>query len=200
MITAGHFPAFWEWKKCNTPRICSKFHQGKKLQLCIKGPQLDVAFIATFWFILRPDIKSYMLNLSDDGKVSLPWIQNQILWDLLEFSNKYLQILLIQCSVWHICIKPALTSCFPTSLGSKVILEKPPQRADISAYLRGHIRWPRKCHSSKCKNRRLQVGRSVLASGEHTGTISHACPSSRADTLGSSPTWLKRLQLGWKGW
>lgn len=48
------------------------------------------------------------------GEESLPWIQNQILWDWLEFSNKHLQTLLIQYSIWHIWIKPTLPSCFPT--------------------------------------------------------------------------------------
>lgn len=143
------------------------------------------------WFWTWCDFQSSLLQWH--SWVSHPWIQNQILWDLLEFTDKHLQTLLIQYSIGHICIKPTLPNCFPTRLGSKVILEKPQQRADISANLKGHIRWPRKCHSSKCKNRRLQDRRSILASRQHIATVGHPAPPT------GGAHW-EAVQIGWKGW
>lgn len=201
---AGHSLIFWEGEDVAISEYIVHFIRGKKKHLYIsvyqyiKGTQLDVVCTEVFWFILWSDTKFYMLSLSEEGEVSLSWIQNQILRDLLEFSNKHLQTLLIQYSMWHIWIKPTLPSCFPTRLGSKcygskIALEKSQQRADISANLKGHIKWPRKCHSSKCKSRDLQVRVNFLASGQHIGTIGHPCSSYRGNTL-------EAVQLGRKDW
>lgn len=57
--------------------------------------------------------KSLHVQSKKQGEESLPWIQNQILWDLLEFGNKHLQTLLIQYSIWRTWTKPTLPSCFP---------------------------------------------------------------------------------------
>ena len=128
------------------------------------------------------------------GEESLPWIQNQILWDMLEFNNKHLQTLLIQYSIWRIWINPTLPSCFPTrSLGKQSSAGGGPTKSWHFSKFEGHARWPRKCHSRKCKNRHLQVRGSILASEKHIGTTGLFCTPNRGNTLGSSPTGLKRL-------
>lgn len=183
MMPLDILPSLEKEKNVAIPEYVINFIRKKKL--CIsRGHKL-------MWYSeqsLSVTQKSSMLNSRDEGKESLPWIQNQILWDLLEFTNKHLQTLLIQYSIW-----PTLPSCFPIRLGSNVAWEKPQQRADISVNMKGHIRWPRKCHSSKCKSGRLQDRRRRLGSGQHKATTGHPCSSNRGNTLGSSPSWLKRL-------
>lgn len=108
------FPLPWEGKSCSNSRTRSTLHQDEKKKKFTLGPLLYLVCTAVSWFISSSDTKFYVSNLRNEGELFIPWIQNQILWDLLEFNNKHLQTLLIQYSIWHIWIKPTSPSCFPT--------------------------------------------------------------------------------------
>ena len=124
-------------KKCNNAR---NEYSGKKIN--------PVYHRTTTWSGMHSSLLVYVMQWQKSlhaqskkqGEESLPWIQNQILWDLLEFDNKHLQTLLIQYSIWRTWIKPTLHICFPIRWIGKQrsIGESPTKSWHFSKFERAH--------------------------------------------------------------